>query len=306
MPHSATKSFCSVRAVALAALLPGLFFCSRGFPGDESATSLIGLMSQTAGTPYFAGVETAQPSGNAGVRLSWSKAIDNQTAQDNLVYDIYQATSSGAQDFETPSVSSTAGATSATLTGLTVGQTYYFVVRARDTDGKRDSNKIERSATPMTIDYFTGIRNNQSIAAMTGWSVCHTSVYNASETLANIQAACSRDNLLLGCRLVAAPDNLIVAAHGPRSTVLQDVGSGVTASVDANSVSWYYNASSSWGFFEPGDGVSRGTCDTATGTFPQNRLCWHTANDVNGGYRCGATINLNTSALYERVILHAY
>ena len=72
---------------------------------------------------------------------------------------------------------------------------------------------------------------------------------------------------------------------------------------EANGVEWYYDDSYSWGYVEPGDDMTRNTCDTGSGSYPEHRLCFHTgAGNINGGYRCGTTTGLNSSTSWERVL----
>ena len=105
---------------------------------------------------------------------------------------------------------------------------------------------------------------------------------------------------------------LTVAAHAPRTAVLTDTAGGTCTEANlkpptiANGVAWYYNSSWSWGFFNPGDGVNRCSCDTAN-TNPQLRVCYHTSGgNLSGGYRCGSVTGLNGDMVnYERIIFHA-
>lgn len=84
------------------------------------------------------------------VDLSWNAASDYSTP---ITYNIYWATSSGAQNFATPNAVTTN--TSYTATGLTNGQQYFFVVRSEDTRGYESINMDERSAIP-TASVLTG------------------------------------------------------------------------------------------------------------------------------------------------------
>jgi hypothetical protein len=103
-----------------------------------------------AAPPVFAGLsEAVACTGGPGLRpprytLRWSPASDDRTPSAAIVYDIYQTTSPGTQDFETPTYTSPPGATSYTTPDLSAGVSYYFVVRARDQDGNRDPNLVER------------------------------------------------------------------------------------------------------------------------------------------------------------------
>ncbi len=116
---------------------------------ERSATTLSGPDTVP---PNFTGVLTAVAQGSFSVKLTWNAAVDNVTPASGIVYDVYHATSSGAQNFAVPSLSTPAGATEVTVTGLASATTYFFVVRARDAAGNRDVNLIERSATTDVAD----------------------------------------------------------------------------------------------------------------------------------------------------------
>jgi hypothetical protein len=76
--------------------------------------------------------------------LRWDAASDNRTPAKKLVYHVYQASTSGGEDFSTPTYTTSAGATSFTTPALPVDTPVYFVVRARDKAGNEDANKVER------------------------------------------------------------------------------------------------------------------------------------------------------------------
>src|SRR6266576_1637782 len=100
--------------------------------------------------PTFAGLKSATtciPGPIGGGRttsyhLSWDPATDNRTPSSQIVYDIYQATTSGGEDFSAPTYTTAAGATSFDTPPLPTDRTFYFVVRARDRAGNSDSNKV--------------------------------------------------------------------------------------------------------------------------------------------------------------------
>jgi hypothetical protein len=96
--------------------------------------------------PAFAGLSTADTLGTT-INLSWAAATDNADLQPTLKYDVFQATTAGGQDFNTPNFTTSAGATSFPVTNLAVSTKYYFVVRAKDTSGNVDTNTVEKSAT---------------------------------------------------------------------------------------------------------------------------------------------------------------
>ena len=102
--------------------------------------------------PAFAGLASATtciPGPIGGGRttsyiLRWDAATDNATPARRIVYDVYQATEPGGEDFSTPTYSTTPGATSFATPPLPTDKLFYFVVRARDKAGNRDSNTLER------------------------------------------------------------------------------------------------------------------------------------------------------------------
>jgi hypothetical protein len=109
--------------------------------------------------PKFAGLESATtciPGPIGGGRttryhLSWQPATDNVTPSDKMVYDVYQATSPGGEDFSMRTYSTARGATFMNTPPLPTDQTFYFVVRARDLAGNRDSNTVERQGQNLCV-----------------------------------------------------------------------------------------------------------------------------------------------------------
>ncbi|MDX6512785.1 MAG: hypothetical protein QOE36_2289, partial [Gaiellaceae bacterium] len=103
--------------------------------------------------PHFAGLESAVtclagPAGggrSSAYTLGWTAASDDGTPAARIVYDVYTATSSGKEDYSAPTYTSDPGATSFRTPPLASDTTYYFVVRARDTEGRRDRNRVERA-----------------------------------------------------------------------------------------------------------------------------------------------------------------
>ncbi len=87
---------------------------------------------------------TATPISGDGVQLSW---IASSPETDVSQYNIYRATSSGAQDFSSPTYTVSVGITSYTDSSATLGQSYYYVVRAQDAAGNIDANTSEAWTT---------------------------------------------------------------------------------------------------------------------------------------------------------------
>jgi len=113
------------------------------------ATSVLGSRDQTP--PTFAGLKSANtciPGPIAGqttsYQLSWDQATDDVTPSTMIVYDVYQATKAGDEDYSSPTYTVRHGATTFTTSPLPADQVFYFVVRARDRTGNSDENTAER------------------------------------------------------------------------------------------------------------------------------------------------------------------
>jgi hypothetical protein len=147
----------------------------------------------------------------------------------------------------------------------------------------------------------------QTLVNLGGWTTCYTELYNATGASATILTACNKANLMLACRQTGS-DAYALLAQAPRTDVTFVTPVDATTVHVANGTGWYFNNGQAWGFIKPGDVISRSSCDTQTGTAPEQRLCWHlgttTPGVLFGGYRCGAATSLNSSTAWERVLLH--
>jgi hypothetical protein len=135
-----------VGMVALAltgALATGAF--ARIASPDRTPPMFAGLNSATTCIPGPIDGQTAS------YRLTWDPATDNVTPSTEIVYDIYQATKSGGEDFASPTYTVRHGAISFTTPPLPTNQLFYFVVRARDRAGNHDSNLVEREGVNLCV-----------------------------------------------------------------------------------------------------------------------------------------------------------
>jgi hypothetical protein len=129
---------------------------------------LVATIALSAGSPAFAKKETTPPTfaglasattcipgpgggTTASYRLSWEPATDNRTPVSQIVYDVYQATAAGGEDFSVPTYTTRPGASSFETPQLPTEQTFYFAVRARDKSGNSDSNKVERRGENLCV-----------------------------------------------------------------------------------------------------------------------------------------------------------
>jgi hypothetical protein len=138
-------------AAALLLLLVGVVALLAGPPAlakrrDTTPPTFAGLKSATTCIPGpIGGGRTTS------YHLTWDPATDNRTPSSQIVYDVYQATTPGGEGFSAPTYSTPAGATSFDTPPLPTDKTFYFVVRARDKAGNRDSNKVERQGQNLCV-----------------------------------------------------------------------------------------------------------------------------------------------------------
>jgi hypothetical protein len=113
---------------------------------DHTAPTFAGLKSATTCIPGPVGGGRT-----TSYHLSWDPATDNLTPSNRIVYDVYQATTAGGEDFSTPTYTTSAGATSFDTPQLATDKSFYFVVRARDQAGNSDSNTVERQGQNLCV-----------------------------------------------------------------------------------------------------------------------------------------------------------
>jgi hypothetical protein len=114
--------------------------------GDRTAPSFTGLKSARTCTP--GPVDGRQ---SVSYHLAWDPATDDVSPSSEIVYDVYQASSPGREDFSAPTYTTSPGATSFATPPLAGDRPYYFVVRARDRAGNRDSNRVERAGVNLCV-----------------------------------------------------------------------------------------------------------------------------------------------------------
>ena len=137
-PSSATVPWVALVAVAVAVLLL-LSAPAQARRRDRTPPVFAGLKSATTCIPGPIGGGST-----SSFHLAWDPAKDNVTPSAKIVYEVYQATTRGGEDFSTPTYATAPGVTSFDTPQLSTDKTFYFVVRARDRAGNEDANKIER------------------------------------------------------------------------------------------------------------------------------------------------------------------
>jgi hypothetical protein len=101
--------------------------------------------------PVFAGLKTAfactpgaqRPGETTPFTLTWDAATDDVTPANQIVYDVYESSTAGGEDFSHPTWTTAPGVTTFKTPGLPSHGTFYFVVRARDQAGNEDQNRVE-------------------------------------------------------------------------------------------------------------------------------------------------------------------
>ena len=127
-------------ALVLVAVQP-----AGGSQVDEQPPKFAGLVSATTCVPGPVG------GGRASYTLRWDPATDNVTRSKRIVYDVYQATKPGGEDFSAATYTARHGATTFATPPLPAETSFYFVVRARDRAGNRDSNLVERQGVNLCV-----------------------------------------------------------------------------------------------------------------------------------------------------------
>jgi hypothetical protein len=110
-------------------------------PGADVPT-FAGLVSAT-NCPSPAPHPLVPPRPNS-YTLIWKAATDPVTPSSEIVYDIFEATMPGAENYAQPRWTTTAGATSFVTPASARSGTLYFVVRARNAAGREDQNTVEQ------------------------------------------------------------------------------------------------------------------------------------------------------------------
>jgi hypothetical protein len=128
-----------IAAVAALLLLVALGAPAQALGRDRKPPVFAGLKSATTCIPGPIGGERT-----TSYHLTWEAATDNRTPSAKIVYEIYQATTPGGEDFSSPTYTTAPGVTSFDTPQLSIEKSFYFVVRARDRRGNEDANKIER------------------------------------------------------------------------------------------------------------------------------------------------------------------
>ncbi len=139
---------CAIGAIALVAMssAAAVLAPAAAAKPDQIPPTFAGLTSATTCVPG-----PISPGQSGSYTLIWDPANDNTTPPKKIVYEIYQASKPGGEDYTAATYVTDAGATSFTTPALPVDESVYFVVRARDRVGNRDANQVERQGVNICV-----------------------------------------------------------------------------------------------------------------------------------------------------------
>jgi hypothetical protein len=140
---------------------------------EDTNTSEQSATTQVDSTPpAFEGVTAVASAPEASLTISWQAATDDLTPAPGIVYEVFLATTAGAENLNLPDAVSQPGATSLTVTGLSQASTmYYVVVRAVDAAGNVDTSlesiveKSGMSGSDTVPPVFSGCTSAASVDA---------------------------------------------------------------------------------------------------------------------------------------------
>ncbi|MBK6294877.1 MAG: hypothetical protein IPF55_11740 [Rhodoferax sp.] len=142
-----------------------------------------------------------------------------------------------------------------------------------------------------------GPQNDVTLTQVSDWGFSTCSVVNASTSDESSRpvamlSGCTGDYLMMAMRRVGSTtyDVLAAANYGD---VLFESGTGDVTHL-ANGSEWYFNDNFSWGFAGAGDVVQRDTAISSLVGMNNDRLSWHTADNLSAGYRSGANLAVDS------------
>lgn len=173
------------------------------------------------------------------------------------------------------------------------------------------------SSTAAEAQTYTpvGVQNDVSYSDVIngGWSEVYRGDYGSNVSVASIfdQIAAGSQIMLAAIKDGSTTFDVLAAARV--EDVLQVTAKNQTHT--ANGANWYFNGSS-MGFAGLNDVIDQNTADIAGSgewgySVERDRLSWHTSGSnasdmtINGGWRSGSNIWLNSSTDWNRVVLVA-
>ena len=144
-PHPGRRSAAASVSV-LSVLLVGML--AIGPPAEAKRKGHITFGGLTAATTCIGGPIGGERA--SSYHLSWEPATE-RNRRPRIVYEVYQATTHGGENFSTPTYTTAPGVTSLDTPQLPTEDAFYFVVRARDRAGHEDSNTVEQEGQNLCV-----------------------------------------------------------------------------------------------------------------------------------------------------------
>jgi hypothetical protein len=135
---------------------------------DEGA-AIPAIFDTFANPPVLDSAITADATSSTSIEARWSAAVDDVTAVEDLVYEVFAVTDKKPIDLSQPALRTERGALQALVVGLDAGTEYRIVVRAIDAVGNASAPSDEvRATTEQIIDLdaplFGGIVNLEIVS----------------------------------------------------------------------------------------------------------------------------------------------
>jgi|GEM_PF-2233747 len=155
LPEAATEYYFVVRALDAAGNL------------DDNTIEMSGTSGPDVKAPLFAGCEIATAKSASSLDVFWNEATDDVASADQLVYNLYAATTPDGHNFSDPDAT-VIGGTSGVVGDLLKDQKYYVVCRAADPSDNTEENLRTASATTKDDDerpVFAGIASIENLSS---------------------------------------------------------------------------------------------------------------------------------------------
>jgi hypothetical protein len=144
-------------------------------------------------------------------------------------------------------------------------------------------------------NYTSGVLLNYDISKVSGCSLCYYVTYATATASADINA-CTGPFLFVAARY-SGSSTFKLGAYGILSKVL--TATVLNTPHLYNGVHWYFTESESFGFSLVSS-ITQSCADVGS-TAPEYRLSWHLGG-VNGGYRAGSLLSLDSDTSYYKAI----
>ncbi len=179
-----------------------------------------------AGPPTFAGAVAALATATSSVVVVWGGATDDTWPMSGIVFRVYRAETSAAQNFGVPTQTLAPGVMFWEDTDVTPGVTYFYVVRAHDFSANEDGNTVEVSATPIvTSNLVKPAVSNQSPPSGTPLALTASVSFNVTDDSGLRRVMLTVRQSGVGIEEVAYNGNVFVGFYAGVST-LQSIAGG--------------------------------------------------------------------------------